>query len=153
MKHLKLGLCKELEEKGKLKDIETEYVYAQCYIDRGDCPEWPIIDVIVFTKGEFKRRKEELGLIFICKAPTLEEALEILPRTHTSLKWDFRINITKSIELYRLTMYTVDFANERWAFDYISSVWTRLWIWQKTWKTQLEAVEKMLEYLLENNLI
>jgi len=60
---------------------------------------------------------------------TLEEAIEFLPKI---LDW-FKIKI--------------DFENNNWNVYYFS----QNFIWK--WTTLLEAIEKMIEYLLDNNLI
>jgi len=148
-KTLNLELSKRLTP--FLKGVETEYAY----VDRSD-------ELFIEASDEDKKHKIFRNIFVLekvnweyweFKTLTLEEAIEFLPRTHTSIKWDFRIEIEKHIDIYRLTIYTVDFANEKWGVDYISSDWKRLWIWQKTWKTQLEAIETMLTYLLDNNLL
>lgn len=121
-----------------LSNFETEYKVSDDWIiySEEEIEEW-------LTQGIDY-------LFWAIKTLTFEEALNFLPRTNI---WITRLDLIVDTEIFRLTMYTIDIANEKWAIDYISSVWTRLWIWQKTWRTQIEAVENMINYLLDNNLL
>lgn len=65
----------------------------------------------------------------ICKTLTLEEAIEFLPDS---------IMITKHNN-----------CNEKYLIDYNTDDYNE----DFSWKTLLEAIEKMLEYLLDNNLL
>jgi len=133
MKTISLELSKKLNEWWYLEGVETEYNW--CFNDN-----WEY----------FIANSNKIEWI---KTLTLEEAIEFLPRTHTSLKNDFRVELEWYISLYRLHIFTVGIWNQKWAVDYIDSVWKRLWIWQKLWETLLEAIEAMIEYLLDNNLL
>lgn len=67
------------------------------------------------------------------KTLTLEEAIELLP----SMIWRY--------SLY-LSTETVEYYNYSWDFTPALLVYFK-------WKTLLEAIEKMLEYLLDNDLL
>jgi len=75
---------------------------------------------------------------YICKTFTLEEAIEFLPKTVKDwyIYW-LQINWKSNLEYWiRYNNYAI-----------------RKFIYSQRWKTLLEAIEKMLEYLLDNNLL
>lgn len=130
-KTLSLETSKLLQEKWLLDEIETEYVWVI---------NWDII-----TTSTSKTIKElyahplvEIPEWFTTyKTLTLEEAIEFLPRIIND-KW---IYITKWI----MEKYCMAYVDNDMEQDDIDN-WT-------DWKTLLEATEKMINYLLTNNLL
>ena len=129
MKTLSLETSKRLRL--LLDNIETEYSYYQVYIDRWDCPDWPLTTEDIFTKNEFINRQKELSLIFICKTLTLWEAIEFLPER---IIWNRCLEMTKNRISYIENYYDMEYPDFKW-------------------KTLLEAIEKMIIYLLDNDLL
>lgn len=115
----------ETSKRLDLKDIETEYAYFET---------WNLFNVeeIFWSKSWIE---EWDGFI---KTLTLEEAIEFLPEI-IKFNWDkCRFTIIK-LDLW----YMIQIRPEMWAWNWAS----------ETWKTLLEAVENMLIYLLDNNLL
>jgi len=71
------------------------------------------------------------------KTLTLEEVINFLP-SNIKIKWDkFNLRIDKYLK------YSVSYFNEY--LKYYNNI--------EEWKTLLEAIEKMLEYLINNNFL
>ena len=132
MKTINLELCKKLTEAGILDNIETEY-----YINS----QW-VINENLFNNKHLKS-------INAVKTLTCEEAYDILPNKI----WEKYLNIQKAWN--NLQYFEVDENSipiDDW--ETIESSWKTLLDDNQinTEKLLLEAIEKMIEYLLENNL-
>jgi len=135
METINLELSKRLAP--YLENEETEY----CYIKKTILKK----DFFKVVKVDYKDDEESnyVGIDYwICKTLTLEEAIEFLPKT-------FGVRFDKDNPRTCLKIYFI------WSWN-ISYSCTE-YIWKCTielhWKTLLEAIEKMLEYLLDNNLL
>ncbi len=124
MKTLNFELCKKLTEKGKLEGVETECYYFHDW----KMINWEIAYLILSMDNIFNEEKWDI------KAPTLEEALEILPIVIKNY----------ALEIYRCFDWWYN-------VEYESKNYEKLKLCH--WKTLLEAMEKMLEYLLDNDLL
>ena len=134
--YLSYELCKKLAELNIWQDIETESIYAD--------DTW--FDMNIY-KNEPKFWVKDNNLIWWpIKAFNLEEALEILPN-----------NINKNNEDYELVFWR----HELWYWwNYFLEDEDELYIlnqsifrWNYRKKTLIEAIEKILEYLIDNKLI
>jgi len=128
METISLELSKRLAP--YLEDVETEFFY---YND----VEYDINNYVLLDT------KEELFKKFLqwhdFKTLTLEEAIEFL---QTNIAWIYDIVSAESTQWnYFECNYYKDWPNKDKPFDVVS------------WKTLLEAIEKMLEYLLDNDLL
>jgi len=142
MKTINLELSKRLAP--YLEDVDTEYSY---YFYKDD--NWKITNSIWKYKHSFVRTK----IFYITeeyKTLTLEEAIEFLP-----------IKILKDWVFYKYSIETEE-ANEdevyykRYWIIYYDTSWLyrdKFWNDLPWWNTLLEAIEKILEYLLDNNLL
>jgi len=138
MKTINLELSKRLTEGGYLEWVETEI----CYIDEKDSVwdiyiKWRWIMVAPFKDRLILKNikwepidniKEQL----VCKTLTLKEAIEFLP------SWT---RIITSILSNWNKQYSWD--NTEWRFENLHF----------QYNTLIELIEKMLEYLLINNLL
>ena len=135
MKTISLELCKKLSEAWVLDGVETEYIWCD---DTG-------YDFAIY-KNEDKFWKENNQLIWWpIKTLTLEEAIEILPDTISKWANPYNLRIRKATPW--LGSYKIDYS--LWGHYKEFLIEIDLWYW----KTLLEAIEKMLEYLLDNNLL
>ena len=142
MKTINFELSKRLTEWGYLDNIETEY-----YINYNNS---------IFTKEYINenlmcRRIEILSSIKwsyinedVFKTLTLEEALDFLPNIK-----DYDLELRKREVAYRALDKEI-IINEWWRNIQYYNLKTLKYC---NWKTLLEAIEKMIEYLLNNNLL
>jgi len=133
MKTITLELSKRLAP--YLEDVDTEYwleIYTSDWEDINEAPEdfwnlYPIWNTRADTSVSYKQ----------IKTLTLEEAIEFLPKKHPKYK-----------EYYlRMMLYDKTWDVEYWMCEPCETMWGACW------KTLLEAIEKMLEYLLDNDLL
>ena len=109
-----------------LEGIETEYFWVKEVNE----DKW----IIVYWDSEEPITEEEI------KTLTLEEAIEILPKSFGKefQYWNLEIKFNNWNSILRYTSYEK-------SFD--------ITVYEVTWKTLLEAIEKMLEYLFDKNLL
>jgi len=125
-----------------LEDRETEYQY--CVIRKlNKARDWHILFAWVYN-DEVEDIKKEFDCnlyIEIYKTLTLEEAIEILPKIF-SRKMSKRYNIDLSTDWdQRKTHYYCCIYNlQDWR------IWDRIF----RWDTPIEAIEKMLQFLIDN---
>lgn len=122
-KTISFELSKRLSEWWYLDNIETEY----CYIEH-----FKNIHLLESNDNLVIRFKKDWWTKY--KTLTLEEAIDFLPATINRKS----IGINK-----RWGVYNVEYIENYYDMDCYSA----------TWKTLLEAIEKMIEYLLDNNLL
>ena len=125
IKTINLELSKRLNELWLLDNIETEYFWVKTVHG-----EW----IIVYWDGEEPISVEEV------KTLTLEEAIEFLP------EWLFIRDDFK----YLLTIQRTNTKKWRVIYEHINQIDI---FWDQVEDTLLEAIEKMIEYLLDNNLL
>jgi len=124
MKTINLELSKRLTEGWYLEDVETDYYRMENIF--WDYVLWDKID-----KSKFYPEWDKV------KTLTLEEAIEFLPKKHPKYK-----------EYYlRMMLYDKTWYVEYWMCEPCETMWSACW------KTLLEAIEKMLEHLLDNDLL
>lgn len=130
-KVLSLETCKRLQDRWLLDDIETEYLYIYEFLEP--------------NKYEIIKTDGYCTLNPIIKAPNLEEAIELLPK-----KLEFE-NIPVYLEIFPYkNLWCICYRYDKTIFDLLNdNQECQVWLW----KTLLEAVEKMINYLLDNNLI
>jgi len=127
MKTLSLELSKRLNEWWYLDNIETEYFY------------WERVNCICYwcEDGESVISLHKTENIVMnnldIKTLTLEEVIEFLPK-EIVLKWEWYLCMWKNWVEY-CTFEPSEFIN------------------REEWETLLIAIEKMLTYLLDNNLL
>lgn len=124
MKTINFELSKRLNDLWLLDDIETEYFYYKPYKDKDKWHIWPNSIVYWIDRWDIKTL-------------TLEEAIEFLPK--------------------KLEVETISF-QEMILFMNKNEIWYYCRDLQDTiinyiWKTLLEAIENMITYLLDNNLL
>jgi len=130
MKTINFELSKRLNDLWLLDNIETEFKYYKM---------WDTY--ISLHESEFY--KSDWDNI---KTLTLEKAIEFLP---------WKINMPKYHRWYLwddvLCILAIEPKDDHIEVKYNHwNMWTYIW---QSWKTPLEAIEKMIEYLLDNNLI
>lgn len=134
MKTINLELSKRLHEWGWLDGIETEHCWS---IDNKQT--W-------YQKYSDALHGQENWICnydFIFKALTLEEAIGLLPTEVWYLQ--YKLYITKHKELNRFITWEYQIYYFYWIdSETLKSVF---------WETLLEAIEKMLTYLLDNDLL
>lgn len=127
MNTINLELSKKLSP--YIKDIITENIYNE---------DW-ICEKNLWTKLELKKFK-------CIPTLTLEEAIEFLP---TSFKYN---SDTSYLIMWRInTWYYINYEYDGWDDANDSNLLVKKPIYW--YKTLLEAIEQMLEYLLINNLL
>ena len=124
MKTINFELSKRLNDLWLLDNIETEYIYRESIN-----PELYICSTVFITDWILYDTDMSYNDY---KTLTLEEAIEFLKQF-----WELKIILTN----YRCNIYLI---------------WNKLIKWENihiSTDTNLEAIEKMLEYLLNNNLL
>lgn len=153
MKTINLELSKRLQK--HLKNIETEYIYAD---------NWLAVWKFILVKQWYKLNESNYY-----KTLTLEEAIDSLP---IKIWWDFILTINRMVWEEKGTFTSLISENKIESLNYIISyirdfkeiyevVWDYWEFWEELfkesligdWKTLLQAVEIMLECLLDNNLL
>lgn len=135
-KTISLELSKKLAP--YLKNIEIEYLF-NIYIDW----DWNEKAINLYSNNMLDIYKDPMYYKNI-KTLTLEEAIEFLPlKIETDLwpawiKYFSEIRNTDEWRIYKCVLSEWGWNNE---------------IDHRTWKTPLEAIEKMLTYILDNNLL
>lgn len=119
-------LAKRLNDEGLLEGVETKYYYDDKFLIKKE-----MVDL---------KNYKQLWLI---KTLTLSEAIEFLPA---------------HIKQYKLRWTKWDEANPYWPRIWYSVYYVCEYNWKIldsyfTWKTLLEAISNMIEYLLNNNLL
>ena len=126
-KVLKFELSKRLNDLGLLDDIETEYIFT-----KRDIWFWNI-DYDIIEWKYFKVNDWDI------KTLTLEEAIEFLPSNFSLNNYWYHLQMGKKyIWYFKNVTYCLDSKNP---------------IKEFSWDALLEAIEKMIEYLLDNNLL
>ena len=141
MKTINFELSKRLNERWLLNNIDTEYLiyknkkWIVSIEENKKLTTWTSFNEI---QKECIALKEE-----IYKTLTLEEAIEFMP---IYIKWKYKFNYEKFNKV-------VPYSNMRkWDKHWIK--YTYNWEWYiQYWKTLLEAIEEMLEWLLNNKLL
>ena len=149
-KVINFELAKKLDEAWVMKDIETEYCYFKWTYIAWDnkeyvCDKLQIIKYFNWIKEKISNQYEidyDDFNILIIKAPTLSEAIDILPKRIDDEHNAYYLTIVKWENLFYIC-----YNNE--SEENIITTINNNFIY---WKTLLEAVEKMLEWLIENNL-
>jgi len=127
MKTINFELSKRLTEWLYLDNIETEFKYYKMW------DEYILLHKTEFYKSDWDN----------IKTLTLEEAIEFLP---IYIKRKYKFNCEKFNNI-------IPFSNmKKWDKYWVSYIYNWEWYIQYS-KTLLGAIEKMLEYLLDNNLI
>lgn len=151
MKTINFELSKRLNDKWLLDNIETEYCYFEWRYIAWDNKEY-ICDKLQLTpyfdwikesiSSQYKLYYDDFTITII-KTLTLEEAIGILPEY---INEDYELSISKN---------RVRYIDLRWPSTFIlfNDEWDCFWTADFEWKTLLEAIKKMIEYLLDNNLI
>lgn len=125
MKKINFNLAKRLNELGLLDNINTEYAYNK---------SWWLWDPF------YKKR-------YIYKTLTTEEALEFLPDNIVWIYWAlFNLVIDKNKD-----WYLIDYKNNKHWYWYIK--WWKYFENNNTRLTLIEAIEQMIEFLIDNNLL
>ena len=130
MKTINFELSKRLNDLWLLDNIETEYWYFE---------QWDLFNIEeIFWKKYYIQKWD-----WLYKTLTLEEAIEFMP---IYIKWKYKFNYEKFNKV-------VPYSNMRkWDKHWIK--YTYNWEWYiQYWKTLLEAIEEMLEWLLNNWLL
>ena len=124
-KVLKFELSKRLNDLWLLDNIKSNYLYYQ----HNETWNYEIVD----------RYEIIWDRTYICKTLTLEEAIEFLP---CSIKW-FVLHIKKNYpcRAWEYFIYYEDINGQLLWYKFLGE------------KTPIEAIEKMLDYLLDNNLL
>jgi len=146
-KTISLELSKRLQK--YLEWVETEYMYFEWTYIAWDNKEYieDKMTLILFNNLpwiiEQYSEKFDDNTITIYKALTLEEAIEFLPKSikkerYVNAPWTYNYNIN----IYYNNMYRICYSCYEKREDFESK-----------WKTLLQAIEKMLEYLLDNDLL
>ena len=143
MKTLNLEICKRLEE--HLKDVRTEYFWHNVKNDwiwdweHQDEEQLTIVNEMSICWKIATDRWDKMKFNFTrFKAPTLEEALDLLP---SEIKL-WKLLISKDERLYMIGYwhYHIDECANLLNISFFEP-------------TSLEAVEKMLDYLITNDLL
>lgn len=150
MKHLSIETCKRLTEAWVLDNVETESIYMQTINRDERIPndEPFIISVKEVEQEEYNLARDWVWMFWTwtyvekTKAPNLEEAIDLLPIELEKKEFDVYWNshlITPYIDLHNNIVY--------YSVDWVSTDLSQ------QWETLLEAIEKMLNYLLDNKVI
>lgn len=149
MEHIKFELAKKLNELWLLDNIDTEFVYNDYwtiyfaddikFVDtRKECNKIHNCEpYYIFHNANSYAIQNQKNEWFIYKTLTTEEVVEFLPKTYIDKDW----------LIYRLTIIR----DSKWLIMY----WdeqdnTKV---NSTWETFLEAIEQMIEILIDNNLL
>lgn len=149
MEHIKFELAKKLNELWLLDNIDTEFVYNDYwtiyfaddikFVDtRKECNKIHNCEpYYIFHNANSYAIQNQKNEWFIYKTLTTEEVVEFLPKTYIDKDW----------LIYRLTIIR----DSKWLIMY----WdeqdnTKV---NSTWETFLEAIEQMIEFLIDNNLL
>lgn len=149
MEHIKFELAKKLNELWLLDNIDTEFVYNDYwtiyfaddikFVDtRKECNKIHNCEpYYIFHNANSYAIQNQKNEWFIYKTLTTEEVVEFLPKTYIDKDW----------LIYRLTIIR----DSKWLIMY----WdeqdnTKV---NSTWETFLEAIEQMIEILINNNLL
>jgi len=164
MKTINLELSKRLAP--YLKGVETEYIYFEWKYKAWD-NKWYIADELQLIKSKWNKKaikeqyleKYDDSKIIYTSTFTLEEAIEFLPVYIDDVNWGWLDEDWEQWSRYSDRIY-FSFCKEirnpeewiiyKWEIkDFYSSEQLDLVVW----KTPIESIEKMLEYLLDNNLL
>ena len=159
MKIIKFDLAKKLNDLWLLYNIETEYVYDDKwtiyfaedikFVDtRKECNKIHNCDpYYIFCNAQSYAIQNQKNEWIIYKTLTTEEAIEFLPDNIVWVYWSlFNLVIDKWRD-----WYLINYKN--------SKHWTWHIKWWKYFKNNsirlplIEAIEKMIEYLINNNLL
>lgn len=135
MKTINLELSKRLNELWLLDDIRFVPEFAYYTKVRIANTTMHKIEIWIFDNIPHRKYEYDNKIITL----TLEEAIEFLPK---EIKWEFEFAIKYDWE----DKYIVEYNRYQQDWSIIENIC-------ETWKTLLEAIEKMLEYLIENNLL
>jgi len=128
MKTISLKLSVLINEKWVLDNIETEYYFR---------PNWDI-DYLV----NWYDIKTDHPNYKIMKTLTLEEAIDLLPEEVWYLK--YRLHITKHMKINKYIL---------WKYQVKYYYWIDRTLKRVFWNTLLEAIESMILFLLNKNLL
>lgn len=126
-KTISFELSKRLNELWLLDNIETKYV------------------INIETKELLTNDYVNFPSIYDTKTLTLQEAIEFLPYRIKNNQNFYLLHFRKT-EVFWVNQFNIDYY--KWD-NY--NIW--LFYWEINWETLLESVEKMITYLLDNNLI
>lgn len=125
MNFIKIETCRKLQERWVLENFKTEYSYFK------NCDP-----LVWFEINKTFEKLWRLNWVENVPALSIEEAIDILPKNiwpdilHIRVQWSWRV-------IKYFNEYNMD-----------------VWVWHKVWWfTLIKALEKMIEYLLDNNLI
>lgn len=141
MKTINFKLSKRLNDLGLLDEVETEYCF---FSEVWKYDSFQIWESNKITEGEFYDIWE--SLVSYCKVAekyktlTLSEAIEFLPNIE-----NYYLEIKKIGNIYWIKYEDKTIINLVHSFISLSSI--------RSGETLLLAIEKMLEYLLDNNLL
>jgi len=127
MKVINLELSKRLNEWWYLDDIKTKYIYSKKWSYY--CWEDLIKEEACYVE-EFHNLEYSFPFKFVCKTLTLEESMEFMPDWYMILKTQMWSYICEDLDKY----IEPDF------------------FWD-VYKSPIQAIEKTLEHLLDNNLL
>ena len=141
MKTLKLSTAKRLQE--HLKDVEVEYYYATAV--------WK--SAVLTESPPTWRRMVNRKLVKTCfyKTLTLEEALDFLPDNIKISSEIYTLRLEKK-GIYYLCQKNKEYMDNNWVkctVGYFKHLTKEL----MQWKTLLIAIDRMINHLLDNNLI
>lgn len=126
MKTINFELSKQLNEKWLLDDRETEYVYEK---NREN------------ERNLFENNADDIFMYETIKTLTLEEAIEFLPPYIYTDTFEF-LTMWRNKEVWKISYYgKYDLTSLDILYEDFS------------WVTLLIAIEKMIKYLLKNDLL
>ncbi len=171
MKTISFKLLKRLNDEWYLDNIETEYCLYSTYYNEEDFQLWRYNNI---EENEYYRIWQsdisEYKVFKKYKALTLEEAIKILPKMERKNFVDFKTIYRTVLEDWK---YLIEYAHYKSAKNYLplsididwieyiknDDEWNKDIVWNIeiiksfSWNSEIEIIEQMIIYLLDNNLL